>query len=335
MNSNEKLERELESFLREDNSRIAVLYRKLPRPEPDARIDAQVLAGARRAAGTSNSRRPRRWLPAMSAAAAVLLAASVAIRVAPQIWNSHAPATTGERDERAIATPLNKTNSMTLPAAPEAAAKAPSPQFEAAARPEVSAAQSPATMSATARPKPVRKSAPAIVTLSAPQAAPPPTPDEASAEHGDLTHKDAGKPTSAPMRERAQAFPARPAGSRSDEPPKQYVGPATEKQKLRHADSTSSGSAAGAAAARANSPAFAGSIAPLDEAKRAGTPAAAARDRLIRNSHLYPESWIAAIRQLIETGHDDEARENLHYFRKKYPDYHLPDDLTRFAERGK
>ncbi|MGH8042888.1 MAG: hypothetical protein ACREPN_12710 [Rudaea sp.] len=56
---------------------------------------------------------------------------------------------------------------------------------------------------------------------------------------------------------------------------------------------------------------------------------------LIRNSRLYPESWIAAIRRLIQTGRDEEAKQNLDYFRKKYPHYQLPADLEQFIEQSR
>src|SRR5690349_4215345 len=88
MSSKEQFEREFESFLNEEESRIAALYRKLPRPEPDAKLDAAVLAMARRAAPVAPRMRARtpRWIPALSAAAVVALAAGIAFRVGPQAW---------------------------------------------------------------------------------------------------------------------------------------------------------------------------------------------------------------------------------------------------------
>ena len=119
MSGNEKLERELESFLAEENSRVAALYRKLPRNEPDAELDASVLAMARNA--VASQRRRNRWLPAMSAAAVVLIVAGVAYRAGPQVWN--------DRGARTAAPPANtvdeaKTTSAS-PASPPAAAAPP------------------------------------------------------------------------------------------------------------------------------------------------------------------------------------------------------------------
>jgi len=45
MSSNEKFEREFEAFLNEEDSRLAALYRKLPQPEPDAKLDAAIRFG--------------------------------------------------------------------------------------------------------------------------------------------------------------------------------------------------------------------------------------------------------------------------------------------------
>ena len=45
------------------------------------------------------------------------------------------------------------------------------------------------------------------------------------------------------------------------------------------------------------------------------------------NASLYPEHWLANIRQMLRNGHRNAAIRSLDQFRKKYPDYHLPDDL--------
>ncbi|HEX7915575.1 MAG TPA: hypothetical protein VF497_07490, partial [Rudaea sp.] len=79
---------EFDAFLREDDSRLAALYRKLPHPEPDAALDARVRAQARRAlnegAEAALARpRARRWLPAFGAAATLVLAAGLVWRVMP------------------------------------------------------------------------------------------------------------------------------------------------------------------------------------------------------------------------------------------------------------
>ena len=92
----EKFEQDFESFLRSEDSSIHVLYRKLPHVEPDAQLDARVRALAQRALGgqavaaasAQTAARPRRWLPVLSAAACVTLAAGLAWRIAPNVWTS-------------------------------------------------------------------------------------------------------------------------------------------------------------------------------------------------------------------------------------------------------
>src|SRR4030095_4506155 len=99
MSSNEKLEREFAAFLAEDDSRLAALYRKLPQPEPDPRLDAAVRAMAHRALNPhllatrrpDAQRRRIRWVPALGAAAGVVFAAGIAFRLGPS-WH-------GERGE--------------------------------------------------------------------------------------------------------------------------------------------------------------------------------------------------------------------------------------------
>jgi hypothetical protein len=56
---------------------------------------------------------------------------------------------------------------------------------------------------------------------------------------------------------------------------------------------------------------------------------------LIRNSRLYPESWIAAIQRLLHESRRDEALENLKLFNKKYPNYRLPADLKQLSAAQK
>jgi hypothetical protein len=116
MSSSEKFERDFEAFLKED-SELAALYRKLPRPEPDAKLDAAVLSMAHRALNpqlvatptatsrTSAARRRARWLPALSAAATAVFAIGVAIKMGPLIWSerhAEAPSAAAARDDGVV-----------------------------------------------------------------------------------------------------------------------------------------------------------------------------------------------------------------------------------------
>jgi hypothetical protein len=88
----EQFEREFEAFLADEESGVAGAYRKLPQPEPDARLDAAVRAMAHRALNpqlvatpqrAQARRRRARWIPALGAAAGVVLAAGIAFKLGP------------------------------------------------------------------------------------------------------------------------------------------------------------------------------------------------------------------------------------------------------------
>ncbi len=293
MSGDENLERELESFLREDDSRLAALYRKLPRPEPDAALDAAVLAMARRAAAAPAPRpapRRRHWLPLLGAAATVALAVGIAYRLAPQLGNQRGvPASSGASD-----------------AARREEAQAPAATTQAAppARPAPPAAVTPPVETD-------RRQLQKVENAAAPAPAPFPGATDA---------------TAAAAKAPAPAAAGRVAANREAEMKK----------------SAAAVSESAAAPASMSAPAQA-AAAPAEPALRVGTPAGnafeapkPAKDRaqdhaysaaVLRNSRLYPESWIAEIQRLLRAGRREEARQNLELFRSKYPDYRLPEDL--------
>lgn len=59
----------------------------------------------------------------------------------------------------------------------------------------------------------------------------------------------------------------------------------------------------------------------------APAPALAAPAEQDRNATLYPEHWLANIRQMLRENQREAALRSLEKFRKTYPDYRLPDDL--------
>lgn len=85
----DQFDHEFEAFLVEEESRLAALYRKLPRLEPEAKLDAAVHSMAHRALNpqlvatprTAAQRQHARWLPVLGAAAGIVLAAGIALRV--------------------------------------------------------------------------------------------------------------------------------------------------------------------------------------------------------------------------------------------------------------
>ncbi|HEY8011982.1 MAG TPA: hypothetical protein VIE67_13395 [Rudaea sp.] len=197
----QKFDREFEEFLRDDDSRLAALYRKLPQPEPDAQLDARVRALAQRAAREPATaatqiaaRRRSNRLPALGAAAAFLLAAGIAWRVAPQMWPAR----------NQVAAPATETTSVAAPAANRATA---SPST-ATGKPDASATDSAAANAPAA----------AVEAFGAKASARPvpPRPTEAAPSTGGaLAHRELPPPASAAPAKTAetpaQAFPAAPA----------------------------------------------------------------------------------------------------------------------------
>ena len=320
MSTNERRERELESFLAEENSRVAALYRTLPRNEPDAKLDASVLAMARNAVAP---RRPRnRWLPALSAAAVVLIVAGVAYRAGPQIWNERGAHTL----PAANAVDEAKTTAAS-PASPNAAAAPPMPEPPAAmtsdlgvntAKPASTPAQ-PAREDALVR----RKAAEAPRLQSpapAPQAFPQPKTEVVEMEEKRLDKSAAAPPPparDAPLQSLdAAIFP-------SDESQKtEAAGSANERQQkdgVPGRAESMSGALKGAAAQPSAARAVANSELAPAPPSAAMTPEP--------NNRLYPEHWLANIQKLLRENRRDEAIRNLEEFRKQYPDYRLPDDL--------
>jgi Meckel syndrome type 1 protein len=258
--SNDKFERDFESFLGDDDSRLAALYRKLPQAEPDARLDAAVQAMARRAAAMPGATRTpgrTRWLPLLSAAAVVALAAGIAFQIGPQLWQR--PARQPEAQSTAV------------PAAPPPAAPQPG-AMAAGALQESAAPAATAPRDVPALPAEMKK-----VENAASRPAPSAFPAPAQAM------QDAVPPPPT-----AEAKPAMPAPA--------MAAPVRAKQ----ADTESAGTPAAALAAPATQD---------------------------RNASLYPEHWLANIRQMLRDNRREEALRSLAEFRKRYPDYRLPDDL--------
>ena len=217
MSSNEKFERDFESFLNGDNARLSALYRKLPQAEPDAKLDEAVLAMAHRAlnpqlvatpvaARTSPARRRARWLPAFSVAASAVFAIGLAVKMGPRMWTEQrttAPA--AARDEGVV-----HVRPIDAPAAaPEPPMSPPPPAPQAAAS---GALAGPREAARAAAPKPAAPAAPApaapapMLQKSAPPSPAPPIAADAAPLDGVQAKKVENVASPAP-----QAFPAQPS----------------------------------------------------------------------------------------------------------------------------
>ncbi|WP_052697899.1 hypothetical protein [Luteibacter yeojuensis] len=153
-----------------DERELKALYGRLPKTEPDAALDASILAAATRA--TPVRRRPR-WPVALGSAAVLVLAAGVG-------WQM--------RDAPIRDTATERAQSLQRPAPPAAVAPVPAPAIapptaaDAAPMAETRAAAKPAVSApmrkAAARHAPMAEG---MVTSAAPWAAPAPVPAPAPA----------------------------------------------------------------------------------------------------------------------------------------------------------
>ena len=310
MSGNEKLERELESFLKDDDSRVARLYRKLPRPEPDAGLDAAVLAMARRAiAGaepvptTRRTARPR-WVPVFSVAAVIALAAGISYQLGPQMWaerkvRSSPPAAHATDETRRAAVPAEETEGKRRDAPVSVSAPSASAGMQAI---QPQPLPSP-------REQPVAKAA---------RVQSPPSSADRKTENGAVSQ--------------AQAFPAQAArGSTANA----NAGAQTLRvEQAADADLAKQASSPEPADRAAGAPAQAAAVPPpaapqafggmITQHDAVGPKEKRARDP---NADLYPEHWLESIHQMLHDGRRDDALQSLAEFRKRYPDYHLPDDL--------
>lgn len=199
-------EREFEAFLAGEESGLARLYRRLPPTEPDARLDAAVLAMARAAVepqrlnalrhAKDRHRRPL-WLVGLSSAAGIVLAAGLAWQMRgafrdslPSPADSAAPAVRADREVIPISAivpppepPAENVATMAdTPAVQHAAVPAPAP----AAPPAAPAAEVAKAAPRTTGTAPHKREAGLAAASSdkkdtAPRLEPEPTPEVAAA----------------------------------------------------------------------------------------------------------------------------------------------------------
>lgn len=171
-------EREFEAFLAGEESELARLYRRLPQSEPDARLDASVLAMARAAVepqrvnalrhAKTRTRRPW-WLVGLSSAAGVVLAAGVAWQMRNAFHDTLPGATSpavspAARAEREVV-PISAIVPPPEPAAPPE----PPPAAPAASRapPAATPAQATTAAAAAAAPAPAKPAPPPTARTAA------------------------------------------------------------------------------------------------------------------------------------------------------------------------
>jgi hypothetical protein len=414
MSSNEKFEREFEAFMNEEDSRLAALYRKLPQPEPDAKLDAAVRSMAHRALNpqlvatpqAQSQRRRARWLPVFGAAAGIVLAAGIAWRVetdqrrernelgapagdvitvrqldvppppaeaplspappadsTPPVPTMRAnglkaqsalpasgfaepakPASAALEREKAAKLSeqtenqpaaggvLGKVENAAKPAPPQAfsaPAQKRSSEMDAVERKQIMAAGAwqnlhdrdakEAKAEAKAKSFDDKGSAPAAGSAGAPETRAAPTAPAA-------VMKSANAPTASPSAPRTESTATPPSAAQAESTTILPDAPSPP-QVTTQASPMTQPARESAAPARADSAHGA-----RDESAAGAAAKDAARARSDDpNAGLYPEHWLASIRNMLEENRRDEALRSLAEFRRTYPGYKLPDDLRDLA----
>lgn len=282
-----------------DEQELRALYARLPKVEPDASLDAAVLAQATRA--TPVRRRPR-WPVAFGSAAVLVLAVGVAwqvrdtspLTVRPEAGPAaSAPAARTVEQAKAspAATDAGVTGTLAEAAKPSMKASAMAPAPRRAVHSARVATEAPVSSFApVATPAPAPAPPPAVEAEMAPVPAPPPAPPAppAPAAPAEPTPSAPSRYTSAPVSEGLIAPSPKP--------------PSTEGRTVN-------------AAQQAKVEAI---FRELDAAKAPAQPGTA---------DLPPDDRIGDIRRLLNQGQRDQAVRQLRDFRRRYPHYDLPQDL--------
>ena len=185
-----------DAFLREQETHLAALYRKLPQAEPDGALDARIRAQAHRAvqqsavAAQAHLRTPsraRRWLPALGAAATLLLVAGLGWRLLPPHVPPPSAAVQADAPSPADAAPTLAQAQPTAAPAPTSLDKAaPQPPPAQSARADYAQESRRAgSMKPAPAPAPAPQATPQKAMIAAPAPAPAfaPAPAPASAPH--------------------------------------------------------------------------------------------------------------------------------------------------------
>lgn len=348
MSDKPAIDRELEAFLAGEDTEVARIYRKLPQPEPDAALDAAVLAMARgavepqRRAAIRHARAQHRlpgWMIGIGTAAGFVFAAGLAWQLRGLINPTPGAAM---RPASESADVINVTilpaappppPPAAMPAPPEPAARA---AQQAATAPLQAATDKDALADKLETPR-VKPEVHGVTEYTLPGGSagrrPQPAPfagakseqDEGKLESIEVTGSRIGRtdletaqPSLSLERESIDDA-ARKTNGKVGAPREEELVRRREQRALAKEKATSAPATAAAA-----------------------EPKADARDRILpvnsaglqRNAKLPPDKWLLKIRELVQQEKRDEALDNIDYFRAKYPSYTLPDDLQRLADEA-
>jgi hypothetical protein len=281
--------------------RVSSIYREGAWPEPSRQIDQAILAASRRAV---RERHPllMRWAPPLAIAATVLLTSSLVLKVflaQPDVVSPSAP----EPESRARQAPA---------AEPKRTIDYRPPSAEApAVQPETTPPGFSSSMDAgeTARLDRMKRDISAMKLSAPPSESPVPEPRPAPSLKKEAAAKPAPPAATVSVFGATAAAPATapaPAPARSapvGKPAQPFAQPAP------------------AAPAQAQ-PAEADRLQPQ---AAAGTVNALATSAT--KAEIAPQAWIEQIRAMMKEGKFEDAGAEIAKFKKRYPDYVLPEDL--------
>ena len=308
---------------------LSHIYRDAEGPRPPQRVDDNILAASQRVAGTV--RRPaalvfaRRWGTPVALAATVLVTSTLALMVFERQsgLDTIAPKAPGSVRPAKVSPAEATRASPAEPHRAEAAAKSP------VAEPR--RADSPAKSPSVALPHPA-PAAPSPPAASRSDRVKQPTLETALSGERRATGQPARVPAIPPgveiLRKSEEAKPApAAAGSAANVragtiPPQPPVPDAQRvfdaQQQIRPAQAPAAAPAPSSNVVRESASTLQGASAGAAIGNRLAVPEAKERT---------PEKWLADIRKLKTEGKAIEAERGLGEFKKRYPDYILPEDL--------
>lgn len=310
-------QRDREPLTPEEREWAQRLSRLGPSAGPPSSVDARILAAAHAAVATPRARPSRRrWPVALGVAASLVLAVGVAWRLRPLPEPPQAIRETAPASVRGNGGPTPLPEPVEAPPAPMARIELPSePKQEVAKERALRApapAQAPPIMADEARAlDAVAADAATPAPASPPPPPAPPAPEAAQAQAAE-----------------AAANADMAAGAAAPSP--------QESERMQKATEAVS-------AQRAKALAAPGALYDQSEAKRR-REAQAEQDLEIvgsdagdeppayADSPSVREAWLRRVRELIAEGHAQEAHDSLDEFKRRYPDYALPEDLRRFEK---
>jgi hypothetical protein len=292
---------EVDKYL-EGKSGLSGLYADLPQIEVPRHLDAAILAEAHRAVGSRpGAKRKRSWAIPLGMVASLLVALMVGLQLPHMLKD--ADMAQQLKENRMIAL-MDKSMAERPAVAPEERQKTQG-MAQQMAKPKTEVARGePAARAAEA---PAQENAPA---LAVPAASP-------AAVTGQLGATSAlARPTvAAPSPQPAPATAAKRQELRERADIESGTALAKEKKSSAHAAGSSSDSFEQRAPVAAPAPAQLERSLLQPSSDEAG------------ETSLRPEAWLARIKRLKQQGKLDEAKKDLAAFKKRYPDYPVPEAL--------